>query len=125
MIVLDTNSLIRFFTNDVLDQAAKVKTLLENEKKIFIPDVVFPELEYVLEGQYNFEKEKVLEYFHFLLALQNIGVSKPLRKAVDLFAVSGLDMADCLIVSYSQKSKLASFDKQLLKLSGVKSYWPV
>lgn len=123
MIVLDTNSLIRFFTNDVKDQATKVKILLEKEKKIFIPDVVFPELEYVLEGQYYFTRGKLLEYFNFLLTLKNIKVNQPLRKAIEFFAISSLDMADCLIAAYSQKNRLASFDKHLLKISGGKPYW--
>lgn len=45
MLYLDTNILVRFFTNDIPEKAEKVEKLLE-EKSLCIPDVVFPELEY-------------------------------------------------------------------------------
>ena len=48
MIVLDTSSLIRFFTNDIPSKATLVKRVIENDEKKIVPDVCFPELEYVL-----------------------------------------------------------------------------
>ena len=36
LVVLDTSSLIRFFTNDEAGKAQKVKNLLKNEKMQFI-----------------------------------------------------------------------------------------
>lgn len=123
MIVLDTNSLIRFFTNDDPKKAVKVKKLLEEEKKIFIPEVVFPELEYVLRGSYNASRKKIIKAFKFLLAQSNIKLTQTTKKAVELFERTRLDMADCLIAGHSLKNRLASFDKKLLSVKGIKKYW--
>jgi len=59
MIVLDTSALIRFFTNDIPHQAEKVKKIIETGKRIKIPDVVFPEIEYVLLGKTSMFPKKL------------------------------------------------------------------
>lgn len=123
MVFLDTNSLIRFFTKDDLDKASKVKNLLEKEKDIFIPEVVFPELEYVLASIYKIERKKIIIIFKFLISRSNIKLSRIVKKAVELFETTKLDIADCLIVSHSLRGKLASFDEELLKVKEVKKYW--
>lgn len=123
MICLDTNSLIRFFTNDEPKKALKVKNLLKKEKEIFIPEVVFPELEYVLAGTYKTDRKKIVEVFRFLVSQPNIKSGRILKTAVEIFERTKLDMADCLIAAHSLKGKLASFDKKLLLLKEVKRYW--
>lgn len=123
MTYLDTNSLIRFFTNDDPQKALLVKKLLEKEKEILIPEVVFPELEYVLRKVYKARRKKIINAFKFLVSRPNIKLSQAAKKAVGLFETSKLDIADCLIVTHSLKGKLASFDKQLLSIKGVKKYW--
>src|SRR3989344_7345689 len=112
-IVLDTNVLVRFFTNDVAEKAEKVEKLLE-KSSLYIPDVVFPELEYVLTNGYNTQREEIVTIYRYLLAKKNIHVSSRIKRAVSLFETTKLDMADCIIASYSLKGELASFDKKLL-----------
>ncbi|OGG19080.1 hypothetical protein A3D78_04345 [Candidatus Gottesmanbacteria bacterium RIFCSPHIGHO2_02_FULL_39_14] len=124
MIYLDTNVLIRFFTKDDLAKAKKVKELLEKESEIFINDVVFPELDYVLRKVYSRKRSDVAAAFRFLLSFRAIKCSKIIHKATYLYETSNLDMADCLIVAQSLKGKLASFDEKLLKIKGVKPFWP-
>src|SRR5438105_1696834 len=99
LIVLDTNSLIRFFTNDIPEKAIKVKELLEKEKTIYIPEVVFPELEYILMGQYRTSREKLITALHFLSSQKNIKLSQEVKKAVVIFEKTKLDMADCIIAA--------------------------
>ena len=123
MICLDTSSLIRFFTNDDSVKAKKVKELLEKENNIGIPEVVFPELEYVLKGAYQTPRKKILEVFQFLISRSNCKLDSTVSPAVKLFENTNLDIADCLIVSHSLKGKLASFDRQMLAIKGVKKYW--
>lgn len=123
MIFLDTNSLIRFFTNDEPKQALKVKRLLEKEEKVFIPEVVFPELEYVLSGSYQASRKKIITAFQFLVSRSNIRLTLATKRAIEIFKQTMLDMADCLIAANSLKGKLASFDKKLLGVRGVKKYW--
>ncbi len=121
-VVLDTNALVRFFTNDIPQKAEKVEKLLE-EKSLFIPDVVFPELEYVLTNGYNSSRTQIITVYRFLLAKKNIRTSPSMQKAVAIFEKSKLDMADCITASYSLKGELASFDKELLDIEGIKPFW--
>lgn len=123
IVVLDTNSLIRFFTNDMPERATKVKELLENEKYIVIPEVVFPELEYILTDQYDTSRENLVKIFHFLASQKNIKFPKNIKKAIMIFEKSKLDMADCIIASYSLKGKIASFDKELLRIEEINPFW--
>lgn len=121
-VVLDTSSLIRFFTRDIEEKAAKVKSLLETEK-VIIPDVVFPELEYVLMSQYSCTRDNLIEFYQFLTSQKKIQTSPAVKKAVGIFEKTKLDMADCIIAAYSLKGTLASFDRELLQVESVKSFW--
>lgn len=123
MVFLDTNSLIRFFTNDIPLQAQKVKKIFATEKAIIIPEVVFPEIEYVLTQGYKVDRNKIIELFNFLISQKNVKTSVFVKKAVKIFEQTNLDIADCIIISHSQKGKLASFDKKMLGVSEVKAYW--
>jgi len=123
MIILDTSCLVRFFTKDNLKKAKKVKKLLKEEENIYIPKAVFPELEYVLQGSYRASRDKICKAFKFLISRSNIKADKIIKKAVEIFEKTSLDIADCLIVSESLGNRLASWDKKMLGLDGVKEYW--
>ena len=124
MVVLDTSALIRFFTKDDLKKAEKVKYLLEHEPDIHIPDVVFPELEYVLLSKtYNSDRSLILKAFELLSSRKNIQISNSVRKAISLYKSTSLDMADCIICASSIDSKLASFDLDMLKIKEVTRHW--
>ena len=123
MIILDTSALIRFFTQDDPIKGEQVKKLLESGEELVIPEVVFPEIQYVLRNLYKAKREKIIKAFQFLAAQKNVKLTSQTKKAIDIFSTSNLDMADCLIAVYSQDGQLASFDEKMLKLSGVKAYW--
>lgn len=122
-IVLDTSALVRFFTRDIEKKAQKVKKLLESDTDIFIPDVVFSELEYILIKKYGLPRSKVIESYHFLITQENIKKSIYIKKAVEIYQKTKLDMADCIIAAQSMGGSLASFDKKLLKAPKVKPFW--
>ncbi|PIR42741.1 hypothetical protein CO058_01405 [candidate division WWE3 bacterium CG_4_9_14_0_2_um_filter_35_11] len=117
MITIDTSALIRFFTNDIPNDAKIVKNIIDSEEEIIIPDVVFPEIEYVLLGQtYNSTRLMVLKAFQFLSLKKNIKLSAEVLLGIELYANSNLDIADCVIAGTALNIKLISFDKKLLKL---------
>lgn len=122
MIYLDTSSLIRFFTKDNLASAKKVKDLLEKETEIYINDVVFPELDYVLRKIYNLQRSDVVIAYKFILSCQAIRYSKIIPEAALRYESSNLSMADCIIAAASLNGQLASFDKQMLNIPGVTKY---
>ncbi len=123
MIILDTNTLLRLITKDILKDAVKVKDLVSIEKELSIPDVVFPEIEYSLIKFYQYSHPQIANVFGYLNGLPNLEISVQVRSAIKLFSETKLDMADCIIAAYAKGQTLASFDKELLKLSGAKKYW--
>ena len=122
-VVIDTNAFIRFFTDDDPRKASLVEDLLENETMIIIPDVVLPELAYVLMKEYKFSREKLVEIYTFLSSQNNFYLTNAAKKAIKIYGMSKLDMADCIIAAYSLKGKLASFDRELLQIEGIKGFW--
>ena len=124
MIILDTNLLVRFFTRDDEKLASKARHLLLSRKKLRIPDVVFPELEYVLSGLYDADRESVADVYKFLLACDHIFCNPVIGKALEIFMETKLDMADCMIAAEAVRSRtrLATFDKGLIKSAKVKIY---
>ena len=123
MVTFDTSALIRFFTNDIPSKANQVRETFESKEKITIPDVVFPELEYVLLGRsYNATRKKIFKAFEFLASHKNVSVSNEVKNAMEIYEKTSLDMADCIIVAESLDNSLLSFDKKLLSTKGVKEY---
>jgi len=122
-IVVDTSALVRFFTDDIPQKASLVERLFKEKKDIFIPDVVFPEMEYILIRKYNYPREKLLDIYTFLSSRNNILVTNEAKNAIAIFKNSKLDMADCIIASYSMKGSLASFDNGLLSIAGINPFW--
>src|SRR3989338_10556011 len=121
MTVLDTSALIRFFTNDIPEKASVVKKVIDSDEKVLIPDVVFPELEYVLLCEvYKSSRQKVLQAFHFLISRKNTKVSVGVSIAVDLYSKTNLDIADCIIAASAIGNELLSFDNKLI--SAYKAY---
>lgn len=119
MTILDTNYIIRFLTNDDPVKAQISKKLILSEEILFIPDVVFPEIEYVLKSKlYEVSRDGITKAYSFLLSRKNIRMSNTAKKAIELFENSNFDMADCLIAAEAilKNSVLASFDQKLLKL---------
>lgn len=122
-IIVDTNALVRFFTDDIPQKATLVEKLLKDGQNIFIPDVVFPELEYILIYEYKFPRKKLFEIYAFLASQKNISLTENVQKAIIIFSKTNLDMADCIIAASSLKGFLASFDKELLQVDKVKPFW--
>ena len=122
-IIVDTNTLVRFFTDDIPQKANLVEKLLKDEQNIFIPDVVFPELEYILTYEYKFPRKNLFEIYAFLASQKNISLTENVRKAIIIFSKTKLDMADCIIAASSLKGSLASFDKELLQVNKIKPFW--
>lgn len=122
-VVIDTNALIRYFSDDDPLKADRVEELLEDTTIVSIPDVVLPELEYVLTKEYHFSREKMIEIYKFLISLNKLILTAEAKKAIKIYTDSQLDMADCIIAAHSLKGKLASFDKKLLQTDAVQPFW--
>ncbi len=116
MIAVDTNILIRFLTQDDIKQYKKALNLIK-KYKIFIPDTVIQETEWVLRFAYKFEVDEICHAFTALFGLENIKINNPEHISnVIKWHKQGLDFSDAMHLSNSGKANcLYSFDKSFVK----------
>ena len=123
MIIIDTNAFLRFFLNDNKAKAAKVKKLLAVESTIYVPDVVLPEIEYILVRGYGKKRTEMLPLYNFIFKHSSLILTQQAKVAWVIYQTTTHDMADCLVAAASLGGRLASFDRKLLRVKGVKRYW--
>lgn len=113
-VAVDTNVLIDF----QLERAPnfpKVKKLLEDclngRIKIFIPQIVFPELEWVLRSYYKQPKEKIVAFLEELLSLENVVMDEKYetQQALVFFKSRNIKFTDAIILTQVQNFKPDEF----------------
>lgn len=121
LIYLDTNIIIRYLTRDIEKQAQFAKNLIESDRNLFIPDVVFPEVSYILTSQYKGKRMEIADSLVSIVSRSNIKCNKYIVLALTLYKKTKNDIADCIIVAQSleKTSQLATFDKMLFKIDNV------
>ena len=141
MIFLDTNVILRYLTrsNDPAEQAMEQQAAAlfdavdRGEELVTTSEVVFHEAAYILmsNSHYGLERSLVAGYLDALLALGGLrlprGERSVMQRALELFESNpGLDMADCLVASRSERLgiPLATFDRRLSALPSVESWQP-
>ena len=120
MIALDTNVLVRFFTRDDPEQFAKVRALvLKSDASFFVPDIAAVELVWVLEGSYDWPREKITTALRQLFTRTNTEFQSRLAFSHALSAYAdGADFADSLLHEASLQGGcdyIATFDKKMRK----------
>ena len=121
---LDTNYVLRFLLKDVPEQLKIVRekfTLAkQGEIKIFVPYLVFIELDFTLTKIYQFPKVKVASELLSLAASPYLSAEKRdyLLKALPVYRVSNISLIDLLLFFEAQQSGkiLLTFDKKLQSL---------
>ena len=127
MKLIDTNILIRFFSNDLPVEAASAKQLLTSCKagSLIVTDYVLAELCFVLEFNtfYRYPRDRGGRCLGVLLDLNSVHLSVFATKAISYYMDDPkLDMTDCLLLAQSQidSHDLMTLDKHLAKLSSIK-----
>lgn len=124
MIGLDTNVLVRYLTQDDLEQSARANRLIESrctkEEPGLIPLVVLCELVWVLRGAYNYEKHMVVKVLEQILAVSELEIenARIARAALAAFRRGAADFADYAIACTNHAAGCEvtySFDKKLAK----------
>lgn len=125
MIILDTSALLRFFTNDEVNKAAKTRELLDSNHDLFLAESVALEIVFTLRKSYGISKEKILEGLKFLLSKKNIKADEFLPPATELFSKLNISLADCLLLAKAEKfeARVATFDIDLGKALKGRKYW--
>ena len=120
MIGLDTNILVRYFTQDDDAQyaaAAKVINALTPNRPDFVSLVVIAELVWVCEFSYHFKKHEIEHVVEKLLRSQELVVERAeiVAASVSKFRHSHANFADCLIERCSHAADCEytlTFDKR-------------
>jgi len=116
MIGIDTNLLVRIFTNDDPIQASRAVKVLQSGD-LYITKTVLLETEWVLRHAYEIEKANIKKGFLKLLGLPNVSVEDPdsVTQAISWYENS-FDFADALHLASSKRcEKFATFDSEFIK----------
>lgn len=98
-----------------------IEDCLSGRIQIFIPSIVFPELEWVLRSFYKQPKELILKFLESLLALEGVLTeNKPiLQNALSIFSQSSLKLTDSIILTQIENfgpDEFLTFDEDLKKI---------
>jgi predicted nucleic-acid-binding protein len=119
-IYADTNIFIRFFTDDMPEHTKISKKilngLLEDKYELYICDLVFAEIVYVLESYYKLTKKNILEKMFAILKFKNLVVENKsiIIEALEIYDEKNIDFTDAYMACHARKAscnKIFSFDK--------------
>ncbi|WP_019520300.1 type II toxin-antitoxin system VapC family toxin [Faucicola boevrei] len=120
---LDTNSLVRYLTQDDVLQSQLASDLIDNAQisSLFIPITVILKLEWVLRSRYKFDKYRLIDVIQRLISIQSLQISheNALLNAVWLYRSHSADFADCLHTALTQdenQSPRYTFDQNASKM---------
>ena len=113
MLLLDTNTILRYLLHDNKEQADKATEVIKSGA-CTTPEVL-AEVVYVLSGLYKTSREDISWAIHCILIDIKVDNLKSLRYALGLYNQTSLDFVDCLLIAYHKVLgvEVFSFDKKL------------
>ena len=118
MKIVDTNIIIRYLVNDDELQAEILPKLI-SESKVMILNEVLIECVFVLNKVYKIDRQAIAKGLSDLISNHNIiSNQKLLLQTLWYFENSGLDIVDCLLISYQKlkNCEIFTLDKKLNNL---------
>lgn len=123
ILAIDTNVLLDFQLkrHPRFNQVKKIfEDCVDKKIQIFIPQVVFPEIEWVMRSHYKESKDKIIDFFEELLDLEGVILeNKPeMQQAVNIFKFANIKFTDSIIAAQMQRIKpdeFLTFDEDLQK----------
>ena len=126
-IIIDTNVVIRLLIQDIPQQFAFSKKILQDIEnasiKGYLPLLVIGEIIWILRTYYNIKNSEFIPKLKILLAYKNLVVLETKKQividALDLMLSKNVDFTDAYIFCTRDKREIISFDndfKKLLKL---------
>lgn len=129
MIGLDTNVLIRYLAQDDKTQSVQATRLLEGslsqEEPGFVSTVVLAEMVWVLESNYQLDREQIASLLEALLRTQQLKFQErdSASQALRDFRASKADYVDCLVQRLGASagcSHTVTFDRAASRLEGMR-----
>jgi len=124
-LLVDTNVVLRFLTNDIPSQAKKVekrfKTAQEGKISLRILPIVVIEIIFHLEHWYKFKKVDACEKIKMLFSptWMQLDEKVAIFESLEIYKTSNIDFVDLILwcIAKKDKQKILSFDKDYDKLS--------
>jgi predicted nucleic-acid-binding protein len=120
-IVIDTNLLVRYLTDDDPQKAKAVDVLLnragKGELRILIPSIVVAELVWVLESSYKMIADEIAKLVEAILNTPGIDVQdkRIIKAALSLYRTKEIDLIDAWIIEFAKAKgikRIYTFDKK-------------
>jgi len=121
IVVIDTNLLVRYLTDDDPPKAKAVDTLLnrasKGELKILIPSVVVAELVWVLESFYKLAAAEITELVQSILNTPGVDIQDKsiIKAALKIYRSKEIDLIDAWIIEFAKDKgakTIYTFDKK-------------
>jgi len=128
-VLLDTNLLLRFLTDDDPKKAKAVERLLKTSKQpLTVTDMAFAELAWVMASFYGFEKSKIIVKLASILDVETVKASKKLlRHSLVIYARHNIDFIDAYHAAFMKLKSydaIYSYDRDFDKVSDLKRLEP-
>jgi len=124
---LDTNVLVRFLVEDDAEETERAARLIEAaveaDERLFVSDVVFCEVVWVLGGAYEFRRAEIAAVLSELTRARHLQFdsSDRIARSVRAFGSGRGDFADYLIREHAREAgcdRVATLDRALLQEGG-------
>ena len=124
MIAIDTNILVRYITQDDLQQAEAAENLLaiynNKPQSIFINNIVLCEFVWVLEKGYKYTQQQISSTIRIILSTEEFAFEyhNVLWLALEEYELKNADFSDSLISKLNHNlgyKQTFSFDKSAIK----------
>ena len=124
MIAIDTNILVRYITQDNLQQAEAAENLLaiynNKPQSIFINNIVLCEFVWVLEKGYKYTQQQISSTIRIILSTEEFAFEyhNVLWLALEEYELKNTDFSDSLISKLNHNlgyKQTFSFDKSAIK----------
>lgn len=127
MIALDTNVLVRYLAQDDARQSALATRLVERtlspSNRGFVSLVTLIETVWVMESRYGADAATVAGILNDLVDAASLELqdAQAVAAASKRYAIGGVDLHDCLIVSLAadRKAEVVTFDAKAAKRLGM------
>jgi predicted nucleic acid-binding protein len=137
LVLLDTNPIIRYLTQDNPEQAARARALFERaargEVTLYVSESVLVEVVNVLSSRvtYHLPRLEVQRHVSNILGLKGVkcAAKQSYRRALELWVATPQvrDFVDALLVAHAERLKIrevASFDEDFDRFSSIKRLEP-
>ena len=125
--IVDTDVIIRYLTNDDPRKADRFKTFLSSGKKAQLTDVTFAEVYWTLISFYKVKNQEVLSMLEALIASPAISANVTvLGTTIEILREHNISFIDAYTAASAKQSDktVLSFDRDFDKIGGIKRIEP-